>query len=82
MNTRYLTIKYTKPIPVNFKNNIDLFEVLNTYIDTYGDCFIGLFNDYDEAIEAQKQWYELFGDRDICKDLNTIEHLDKCLQIS
>ena len=82
MNTRYLTIKYTKPIPVNFKNNIDLFEVLNTYIDTYRDCFIGLFSDYDEAIEAQQQWYELFGDRDICRDLNTIEHLDKCLQIS
>ena len=81
MFTRYLTIKYTKPIPVKFKGDIDLFQVLNTYIDVYGDCFIGLFNNYDEAIEAQKHWYILFGDEDICKDLNTIDHLEKCLQV-
>lgn len=82
MKNRFLTIKYTKPIPVQFKDGVNLLNAISDYIDCYGDCFIGLFNDYDEAIQAQQQWYELYGDIDICKDLITIDQLEKCLALN
>ena len=78
---RYLTIKYTKPIPVEFKEGIDLLNALANYIEVYGDCFIGLFEDYDDAIEQQDLHYLLFGDMDICKDLNTLHYLEDCYQL-
>lgn len=81
MREYYLTIKYTKPIPIIPKENTLLFNLVEDYIDTYGDLFIGLFNTYNEGLEAQLQWYKLYGDFDLCKDLNTIDHLEKCYQL-
>ena len=59
MKTLYLTLKYTKPIPVQYKYEYDMFNMLAMYIDTYGECFIGLFDTEQEAIESQQLYYIL-----------------------
>lgn len=82
MRKLYLTLKYTKPIPVQYKDEFDMFNMLGMYIDAYGECFIGLFNSEEEALEQQELYYVLFGDKDICRDLNTLEHLDRCLALT
>ena len=81
MITRYLTIKYIDPIKVEFKDGVDLLNAISDYIDCYGDCFIALMDSFEDGLTAQRHWYELYGDIDICQDLNTIHHLDKCYQL-
>lgn len=81
MITKFLAIKYVEPIKVDFKDKFNQMSMDIEYLDVYGDCYVGLFDTYDEAIIHQMLWYKLYGDIDICKDLNTIEHLENCYQL-
>ena len=81
MITKFLTIKYSEPIKVDFKDKYNQFNLDCEYLNTYGNCYIGLFDSYDEAIINQTLWYELYGDTDICEDLMTIDYLERCYKL-
>lgn len=82
MRTVYLTLKYVQPIEVKLKDEFSLFNMLCEYIDTYGELFIGIYDTVDEAIEAQAIHYTMYGDIELCKDLNTLYSLENCLAIT
>lgn len=81
MKTRYLTLKYVEPIKVEFKDGTDLLNIIADYLDCYGDCFLGLMDTYEDAIQEQELHYIMFGDVELCQDLMTIYHLEHCLKL-
>lgn len=78
---RYLLLKYTEPIPVMFKENVNLLNVIADYIDAYGDYFVGLADSFEEGVLALENWYEMFGDRDLCLDIRTLNYLEDCYKL-
>lgn len=81
MITRYLTLKYIDPIEVKIKDELSLFNVLDVYIKQYGECFIGLMDTYEDAIQEQVAHYLEFGDIELCQDLLTLEYLENCYNL-
>ena len=78
---RYLLLKYTEPIPVMYKDGVNMLNVIADYIDTYGDYFVGLADSFEEGINALEDWYVMFGDRDLCRDIPTLNHLENCYKL-
>ena len=81
MKTRYLTLKYVEPIKVEFKDGVNLLNIIADYLDCYGDYFLGLMDTYEEAKQEQELHYVTFGDVELCEDLSTIMYLEDCLAL-
>lgn len=81
MITRYLALKYVDPIEVKIKDGVSLFNMLDMYIEQYGECFIGLTDTYEDAIEEQVVHYIEFGDMELCQDLITLDYLENCYNL-
>lgn len=81
MITRYLTLKYVDPIEVKIEDELSLFNLLAVYIEQYGECFIGLMDTYEDAIQEQVVHYLEFGDIELCQDLITLDYLENCYNL-
>ena len=80
MITRYLTIRNLDPIRVDFNDGVNLMLVIMGYMDCYGDKFIGLANDYNEALEMLTQDYlELYSNDTV--RVKDILFLEDCLRL-
>ena len=88
MFTRYLAIRGQFPIRVDFKTTLDEYKLIEQYTNVYGIDFISLSETYEQALN-DIMINELFiGSLDEAElehqpstDTNTIEHLEKCLQL-
>lgn len=82
MKTRYLILRGCKPIRVDFEDEVNLILVIMGYIDCYGDEFIGLANDYNEALEMLTQDYlELYNENYDTVNVKDILFLEDCLRL-
>ena len=80
MNNKYYLALRDCPIDeVTFKGNVLLRDILQGYIEVFGDDFIGL---YDDPVEAQCDVFEDMIKRvELTGDIyyRTINHLEICL---
>lgn len=81
MITKYVAIKGLKPYSIDIKDVSLLFDVYDSYIQSFGDYFIGLFDTLKLAEDSLEIDYLLFGDSQLSTDLQTILHLENCYRI-
>lgn len=82
MIRKYVAIQGIKPYSIDIKDKSLLFDTYDSYVQTFGDLFIGLYDSYETAEEYLRINYELFGDVDLSSDLETINYLEKCLALN
>lgn len=82
MIRKYVAIQGIKPYSIDIKDKSLLFDTYDSYVQSFGDLFIGLYDSYEIAEEYLKINYELFGDVNISSDLETINYLEKCLALN
>ena len=82
MITKYVAIKGLKPYSIDIKDTSLLFDVYDSYIQSFGDYFIGLFDTLKLAEDSLEIDYLLFGDSQLSTDLQTILHLENCYRLN
>ena len=82
MITKYVAIKGLKPYSIDIKDMSLLFDVYDSYIQSFGDYFIGLFDTLKLAEDSLEIDYLLFGDSQLSTDLQTILHLENCYRLN
>jgi hypothetical protein len=80
MNTYYLAIKGYEPIQVTLKTNLTQ-STIDSYIQIYGLDFIGFYETYQDAKQALRVDYYLFGN-DRFNKIDIINHLERCYNIN
>ena len=81
MITKYVAIKGLKPYSIDIKDKSLLFDVYDSYLQSFGDYFIGLYDSFELAQEYLDIDYIVFGDTQLSTDLQTILHLENCYRI-
>lgn len=81
MKTYYIILTVGKPIEVQFKNDVSFYDVLCKYTEMFGIDLITIATSLEDAIKLQTEWYINYGDKDITRDIATVHHLEKCLQL-
>ena len=82
MITKYVAIKGLKPYSIDIKDVSLLFDVYESYVLSFGDYFIGLYDTPEMAEEYLEIDYILFGDSQLSTDLQTILHLENCYRLN
>ena len=82
MITKYVAIKGLKPYSIDIKDVSFLFDVYDSYVQSFGDYFIGLYDTFEKAEEYLEIDYILFGDSQPSTDLQTILHLENCYKLN
>ena len=82
MITKYVAIKGLKPYSIDIKDMSLLFDVYDSYIQSFGDYFIGLFDTLKLAEDSLEIDYLLFGDSQLSTNLQTILHLENCYKLN